>query len=471
MKKTLWLWIGIVLAAAGCADQARTASSVVTEALAATGDIRSIQFSGTGMNAFVGQPLSAGGAWPRRDLAGFTATIDYDRHAARYGLSFAEPTFGGQQQNTEVKGDKAWSMRPTGPVPQLASVDARQLQILLTPHGFLKGAMAASHVELAEAGGVSTITYTALGRFPLKGTIDERHLVTKVETRRADAVLGDADMVATFSGYRKYDQIRFPTRVVVSEGGFTSWELAVEKVIPNAPLDMPVPEIVQAATIESPTILTTKLGDGLWFLGGSSHHSLVVEFQDYVAIVEAPQNEERSLAVMAEAGRLVPGKPIKYVLTTHHHFDHIGGLRTYAAKGMTVITHQANVAFFQRALAAPATIEPDLQAKRRTPPHVEGVSDKYVLTDGKQTIEVYATNGDSHTNEYTLIYLPKQRVLVEADAFSPGPVDTPPPASPEPDAVKLDAEIQRLQLPVRTIAPIHGRGPVALDELRKFIGA
>jgi glyoxylase-like metal-dependent hydrolase (beta-lactamase superfamily II) len=469
----LWLFAGamLALAVAGCANPPKTASSVVAEALAATGDVGSIQFAGTGMSAFVGQPISAGQEWPRRDLDSFTATIDYDQQAARYDLSFARPTFGGQQQNTEVHGDKAWSTRPTGPVPQPTSVTARQLQILLTPHGFLKGAMAARDAKLAETDGTSIITYTALGRFPVKGTIDNRHLVTKVETRRADPVLGDAEMVATFSDYKTYNGIRFPARVVVSEGGFTSWEFAVDNVIPNAPLDLPVPETVQSAPVQSPTVVTTKLGDGLWFLGGSSHHSLVVEFKDYVAVIEAPQNEERSLAVMAEARRLAPGKPIKYVLTTHHHFDHIGGLRTYAAEGITVITHQANVAFLQQALTAPATIEPDLQTEKRTPPRLEGVSDKYVLTDGQQTIEVYPTDGDSHTSEYTLIYLPKQRVLVEADAFSPGPLDAPPPATPEPDAVKLNAEIQRLGLSVETIAPIHGRGPAPLSELKKFIGA
>ena len=94
-----------------------------------------------------------------------------------------------------------------------------------------------------------------------------------------------------------------------------------------------------------------------------------------------------------------------------------------------------------------------------------------MLTDGKQSIEMYPTDGDTHTGEYMLIYLPRQRVLVEADAFSPGPADAPPPATPPPNAVKLYQEIQNLKLNVATIAPIHGRGAVPLAELKKFIGA
>jgi glyoxylase-like metal-dependent hydrolase (beta-lactamase superfamily II) len=158
-------------------------------------------------------------------------------------------------------------------------------------------------------------------------------------------------------------------------------------------------------------------------------------------------------------------------LTTHHHFDHTGGLRAYVAEGATVVTNQSNVEYFQKAFATPATVVPDMLAKNPKPAQIQGVSEKWVLTDGKQTIEVYPNDGDTHTSEYDLIYLPRQRVLVEGDPFSPGPPDAPPPAMPPPNALKLNAEIQRLKLNVATIAPIHGRGPVPIAELRKFIGA
>jgi glyoxylase-like metal-dependent hydrolase (beta-lactamase superfamily II) len=140
------------------------------------------------------------------------------------------------------------------------------------------------------------------------------------------------------------------------------------------------------------------------------------------------------------------------------------------AEGVTIVTHQSNVPYFEKTVMAPATMMPDMQAKSPKPPMFQGVSEKYVLGAGRRTIEVYPTNGDTHTNEYTLVYLPGPRILVEADAYSPGAPGTPPPAPPPPNAVKLYDDIQALRLNVATIAPIHGRGAVPIAELRTFVG-
>jgi glyoxylase-like metal-dependent hydrolase (beta-lactamase superfamily II) len=469
MARKLWLFSGLVLGIAGCGTP-RTTTSVLQAAQTAMGNVSSIQYSGTGMNAFVGQALTAGEEWPRRDLSSFTRTINYEQRASRDELNFAQPTFGGQQQNAEVKGDKAWNMGPNGPVPQVAAAEGRQLQILLTPHGFVRAALAAGNATLSGTEGASVISFTTLGNYTLNGTIDAQNLVSKIETKRPDPVLGDTAVVATFSDYKDFNGIKFPTKILLTEGGFPSWDLTITNVTPNAPLELPVPAPVQAATLPPVQTASAKLANGVWHVAGGSHHSLVVEFKDYIAVVEAPLNEERSLAVLAEAKKLVPNKPVKYVLTTHHHFDHVGGLRTYVAEGATVITHASNVPYFTKTLTAPATMVADKQGKDPKPPMLQGVSEKYVLTDGKQTIEVYPTEGDTHTKEYTLIYLPGPKILVEADAFSPGPPDAPPPETPPPNAVKLYDEIQRLKLNVATIAPIHGRGAVPIAELRKFIG-
>jgi glyoxylase-like metal-dependent hydrolase (beta-lactamase superfamily II) len=470
MEKKLWLVTGLALTLAGCSAPPKTATSVLQAAQTAIGTVNSIQYSGSGMNAFFGQALTAGQEWPRRDLTSYTRTINYEQRAAKEELNFAQPTFGGQQQNTQVNGEKAWNVGPNGPVPQLAAAEERQLLIWLTPHGFVKGALAAGNATLTERDGANVISFTALGKFKVDGTIDAQNLVTKVETKIPNPVLGDADLVATYADYKDYSGVKFPTKILINEGGFPIWDLTITSVTPNAPLDLPVPEAVASATIPPVQTVSAKLGDGVWHVTGGSHHSLVVEFADYIAVVEAPLDEARSLAVLAEAKKLVPNKPVKYLLTTHHHFDHTGGLRTYAAEGATIVTHQSNVPYFEKTLAAPATIAPDMQAKNPKAPMLQGVSEKTVITDKKQTIEIYPTGGDTHTKEYPLIYLPKTRVLVEADAYSPGPPDAPPPATPPPNAVTLYDEIQKLKLNVATIAPIHGRGAVPIAELRKFIG-
>ncbi len=472
MKDWRWLAVGAAMVAAAC-SQPKTAASVLTDAQEALGNPTSIRYSGTGMNAFVGQALTAGQEWPRRDLTAYARTINYETRASREEMTFAQPVFGGQQQNTQVAGDKAWNIGANGPVPQPATAEERQLHIWLTPHGFIKGAQAAADVALApaaEGATESTITFTALGKYKVEGTIDAANTVTRVATTIANPVMGDTALVATYGDYKDYAGIKFPGRIAIEQGGFPAWELAITEVAGNPGLDLPVPEPVASATVPPVTVTSTQLAPGVWHLTGGSHHSVVVEFADNIAVIEAPLSEERSVAVLAEARKLVPNKPVRYLLTTHHHFDHTGGLRTYAAEGATIVTHASNVPYFEKVLVAPATVVPDAQSRAQKAPVFQAVSDTFEISDGRQRIQIYANDGDTHTNEYTLIYLPGPRILVEGDAFSPGPADAPPPATAPPNAVKLADEITRLKLNVATIAPIHGRGAVPLAELRRFIG-
>ncbi|MEO8049101.1 MAG: MBL fold metallo-hydrolase [Acidobacteriota bacterium] len=469
MNKKLWLTLVLCLAIAGCSLISPDAQSVLQSAQKAMGSVKSIQYTGTGMNAFYGQALSAGKEWPRRDLTSYTRTINYEQKSGSEDLMFANPVFGGQRQNTHVSGGKAWNVGPSGPTPQLAQGEMRELQIWLTPHGFLKGALDSGNATLKTEGG-NVVSFTALGKYTVAGSIDGENMVTKVETTVADPVLGDLPIVATYSAYKDFNGVKFPTKILQTQGGFPVWELTISSVQPNTPADLAVPEPVQSAVILPVKVESKKLADGVWLLAGGSHHSLLVNFKDYMVVIEGPQSEDRSLAVIAEAKKLIPNKPIKYLVSTHHHFDHSGGLRTYVAEGTTIVTHQSNVAYFEKTFQAPATLVPDIQAKNRKPALLQGVTDKYVIADGKQSIEVYPTQGDLHTDELLVAYLPASRILVEADSYSPGPPSAPPPALVPPNATNLYSNIQRLKLNVATIAPIHGRGAVPMSEFMKFIG-
>jgi glyoxylase-like metal-dependent hydrolase (beta-lactamase superfamily II) len=198
------------------------------------------------------------------------------------------------------------------------------------------------------------------------------------------------------------------------------------------------------------------VADGVWFLSGGSHNSTVIEMTDHLVVVEGPLNDERALAVIAEARSLAPGKPIRYVVASHHHFDHAGGLRAFAGEGITVIVHESAKAYLERALAAPATVRPDHMAKSGRKPTVEGVGDKRVLTDGARTVEIHHVAGNTHADSLVIVYLPREKLLSEADAFTPPPQGTPPPMPPSPFTVNLAENLKRLNLAVDKVLPLHG---------------
>src|SRR2546423_6020325 len=116
--------------------------------------------------------------------------------------------------------------------------------------------------------------------------------------------------------------------------------------VPNAATA--VPAAVQSAPPPRVNVVSQRLADGVWFLGGGSHNSIAVAMKDFAVLIEAPLDDARTNAVIAETKRLVPGKPIKYVVNTHHHWDHAGGLRAAYAEGATIVTNEQNQNFYNR---------------------------------------------------------------------------------------------------------------------------
>jgi len=235
----------------------------------------------------------------------------------------------------------------------------------------------------------------------------------------------------------------------------------------NVPLDLTVPP---AAPAPPPvTVTNEKLGDGIWYLTGGSHHSVLVEFRDHVAVIEAPLSEERSTAVIAEVKKLVPNKPIRYLVSTHHHFDHSGGLRTYIAEGATIVTHQINKPFYEKVAKSPHTLNPDRLAREKKKAKVLAVGPKHVLTDGARVVEIHHIQGSPHNEGILMAYVPKEKILVQVDVYAPLAPNAAPPATPNPGTVNLYENIEKLKLDVGPIASLHGR-LVQMAELRRTIG-
>jgi glyoxylase-like metal-dependent hydrolase (beta-lactamase superfamily II) len=198
-------------------------------------------------------------------------------------------------------------------------------------------------------------------------------------------------------------------------------------------------------------------------VGGGTHASVAVEFRDFITVIEAPLNEDRSLAVIAEVKKLIPNKPIRYLVSTHHHWDHLGGVRAYVQQeGVTIVLQQANHAYYAEVLwVRPWTLKPDRLALAPPEEVAEGytfetVGQKYVLTDGTKVMEIYNVQGLAHAQGMLMAYLPKEKILVEADLFTPPAPNAPPPTTITPASQTFYNNVQRLKLDVTTIAPIHG---------------
>ena len=234
-------------------------------------------------------------------------------------------------------------------------------------------------------------------------------------------------------------------------------------------MDVAIPQELANAQPPTITVKSEKLAEGVYYLTGGTHHSVAIEQKDHVVLVEAPLNEERSVALIAKIREIIPGKPIRYVVNSHAHFDHSGGLRTFVDAGVTIVTEQANKDYYEQIWANPQNLNPDRLEQSKKSPAFLAYTGKQLLSDGKRTIEIHSIAGNSHNDAFDLVYLPAEKLVIEADAYTPAAPGAPAPTSINPYSVNLYDNIKRLGLNAERIVGLHGRA-VPIAELRAAIG-
>ncbi len=445
------------------AQDARATLDAATKALGAA-NLKSYEMTASGVSWATGQSPAPGSPWPRFVVKNLTRSVNYETASLRDVWvrtqgedpprgGGVQPVRGEQRQVFVVAGDLAWNVVNDAAIPAPITLAARQLELWATPHGVVKAARANNATVQGR-----TLAFAVPGRFTVRATLNRANLVERVEAVIPNPVLGDIPVTVEYADYKDVGGVKFPMRITQTAGGFPTLDLTVAEVRPSAAVDVAVPDNVRAATAPYAVVTTQMVAEGVWYLTGGTHHSVAIEMADHLIVVEAPLNDERALAVLKEARGLAPGKPVRYVINSHHHCDHSGGLRAFAAEGITVITHEINRPFFDRAFAARSTISPDHLARSgKKAAATEGVRDKRVLTDGTRSVEIHHVAGILHDDGMLLVYLPKEKLLIEADAYTPTPPNTPPPSPPSPFNVALVDNIARLGLTVDRLLPLHGR--------------
>ena len=442
-------------------------------------EISRLEFGATGNWYQFGQAPAPGLAWPQFAVSNYRASIDYGTPAARVQITRSQvvepdrvrPAPVEQKVDQFVAGASAWNAPPNAAAgtfnAQPAAVEERRAEIWSTPQGFLKAALA-NEARVERKSGVSRVEFVAGGKYRFEGEVNAAGEVTRVRTWIDNPVLGDTLLETEFGDYQSFGAVRFPRHIVRSLGGHPVLDLNVSEVridgvsVTAAPANLAPPA--------TPEVKVTPLDAGVFYLTGGTHHSVLIEQDDHLVIVEAPQNEARSLAVIAKAKETVPGKPIRYLVNTHAHFDHSGGLRTFVDEGAVIVTDAGNRAFYEQAWAAPRTINPDRLAQSRKVARFETFTGKHVLP-GRHPVEVHAIAGSGHNDAFSLVYLPAEKILIEADAFTPGPTGAPAPAAPNPYTVNLADNLKRLGLEVAQIAALHGPRVATYEDLRTASGA
>jgi glyoxylase-like metal-dependent hydrolase (beta-lactamase superfamily II) len=475
--------VGALSQAVGAQD-AKTVISNASKAMGVEG-LNSIHYYGVAQNGNLGQNNNANQPWPMANANDYVRAIDFTQPASRATwVTYAVPVTGGAAtqgagQQTITPQNTAW---------------AQQLEIWITPWGFLKGAAANNATARTQTVGgrrYQEVTFNAPVKSPggqpyrVVGYINNQNLVERVQTRLENPIFGDMLVEAEYTHYRDgANGLKFPAQIVQTRGGwptFAAYILGAHANPPNIQALLAPPQGgaggggAAGGGGQPPSGPTSeKLADGVFRINGA-YNALAVEFADHILLFEpGPQNETRAQAIIAEARRVIPNKPIRYGVISHHHFDHTSGLPAVVAEGITIVTPEVNRSFLMNALSAPRTLAPDSLSKSGKKPVIEGFTgDKRVFQDSTRTFEVHVIRGLPHADGLVIGYLPKEKILVYADMFNLPPPKTPVPDPPVVGTMVFLENLERLKLDVDRIMSVHALNPdrlTSVADIRASLG-
>ena len=282
------------------------------------------------------------------------------------------------------------------------------------------------------------------------------HLPAAVRTRDDDNINGDSNFDLVLTDWKPVGRVQLAHSLSYRVNEVEVARLTYREVSANPAIaaDMfSVPEAVKAAAKPSATgsvpyqwvlrrlfltrftdsdniivpngggLKLVELAPNVQHVQGGTANNLIVAMKDHLVIFDAPYGELQSRWVIDAAKAKYPGKPIRYLVLTHHHMDHTGGMRTYVAEGAKVIVPTPDKAYFEKDVKAPRTVVPDdLQRKPRGTEIIE-VKDQMTLKDDTAEIRLYNIQ-NPHVQGFLLAHVTAGNILYVTDLISPrGPID------------------------------------------------
>ncbi len=460
---------------------------VIQDVAEALGGMRAVQntetvvIQGRGTNFRLGQNENPDARLPEYEISEFTREIDlvngrWRQEQVRTSSYFTGNPVLNQRQITAVDGDVAFDISADGTARRASSQVARdrKAELYHYPVGLIQAATAtgATVSNLRQEDGQDVVDVTTAEGDQFTLFVDsETNFPAKIVSTSYHSNLGDVALETVFEAYAETGglggfqaRLTLPRRIRWRVDRFQTAEIIASNTSINGEIgDLAAPQEVGSAEAPMPSANVTveEVTSGVWYLAGQSHHSVLVELAEYLVLIEAPQHDARTLAVFDTARELQPDKPLRYVINTHHHFDHSGGIRAAVSEGVIVITHELNRPFFEDIVARQHTIAQDALARNPQPLVIETVpgSDRYVLDDGRRSLEIYPILDDLHSDSILMVCLPREGLLIEADAFTPG-------ASAAPFAANLLKNVESRQLRVDRVLALHG-GIAPFSELQE----
>jgi glyoxylase-like metal-dependent hydrolase (beta-lactamase superfamily II) len=304
-----------------------------------------------------------------------------------------------------------------------------------------------------------------------------------VRTRDFDQLMGDADFDAAFSDYRAVEGIKLPYRVTYTLNGVKIFDTTVTSYAMNPSLAsdaFTVPAVIRGKAakpapvgkvpyqwilrrlasgfyLDSEALYTddgtgmqlTDVAPNVSLVTGSTHNTLIVATNNSLIAFEAPGDDGQSQIAINLAKQKYPGKPFRYLVLTHHHIDHSGGLRAYAAEGATIVVGKGDGAFFRKVLAAPHGMDP-FPLKAYAPKVIE-VADKWSVNEGGREIDAFVLE-NPHAAGYLIPYVPDAKLGFVTDLWNPGP----PVMNVNPGMVSVVTGVQKMGIQQEKFAGGHG---------------